>query len=1505
MNSPASYYPRLIHGWVVVASTAFVCMIAALACQPAAGRFELHFDWPEDADAPDFVFLRARVEPASPEHEFSTLEVGPVGPVAFGAEVALPFSNVPSNQDLLVVVDVLEAASDDFVRYSGTSEPFRVSPNTITHVGVRLGLAGPPNQHSDVGAAELLLDGRLLADPIVISSSTVTIRVPTDTAKTILVSNNRRFTSDEATAAFDVADLERVETSCGQAPEEARCTYELEWNVDQGATDACEDAPHCDREISIRLLDARGLRSRDQSIRLTVDRRAPIPVLQQISPEVASAYDTIVVSLTFSEAIPARSARLVAEPPVGTMTRTFPESGDAQDNTLIFTLSPPTSGWGGTDEIYLFASASDQAGNGAGLLALPGVIHIDGIAPTIQGFALDPPTISVSRRSFEVQFELSEPVIAPQFSVGPLATTAGSVLEFLDPEVACDPRGAPTGSGAYSWRCTADLTDLPLVAAQGSVSVQFAANDIAGNPVEARAQLMVDLVPPAVGAASITYLPDSTNPVRQPRAAKAQTTVAVVIVTTEAIRPAVSLVGLEPTSGATISFSLVEAAANSARFEAIVQSSLPSGAYALHAGLTDLAGNSVEAVIPGAAVQILTRPSQLVVDQALVSFVRSPDGRDTPEVHSAFQIPAGPFYALAPPNPLEDVDRVAAGAFLLDSGDSPALLRVWANPDPSVLVGSVTPQSDGSWLRGDLVLSGRNQATVYVTGADIAGNEGQPQPIQHGWHIATTRPEGPQSMARTLVTSPRPSFGVAPGVNATSGLGADTGAPGDGLRKTSLGQYVWQAAPSGLPTWRFGGAMGYDSRRDRTVLFGGVSSITVSLVDLDDTWEFDGDSWVRMDIAGPRPPSGLGASMAYNPLIGLTMLYREGELWGWDGGGWSRILDPGAPNLVPSSPMVYDSRRGRMVLVGTSAVLPSGPLETWSWSSQGWVNLTGGTRPSALPSGCSYPSCWAIGLAYDYHQDQVLLFNGLTWGFDGSTWTQLAGAGGPSSQPRSPMVYDGARGRFGITADANYPQNAFWDFDGTSWTNWGVDSGGRGDITAATYDHARGEVWVQGGVIVDALSNQMLHLDRVAQRLTAFGGDGVPVAGSMTYDAGRQAVLLIAAQPQQYEGPGGTTTYLGTWLRVGAGWERFTAPPEPGLVAYDGARSRSVVVSGTHVREFVAPQGWIDVTPAGLPNWSTEGQLVYDQGRSRVVLVAPEGQLTIKEWTGTSWLARAPANPPAPRWEFSVAYDDVRRRVVVFGGGQGVFTPDNELLEWDGASWRRPPRGGAWPAGRGFAAMAQIPGGGRTVMFGGAGVGSLELQSRTPYDDLWTWDGAQWQQEQPAPGPSPGPRVGATMTYDPGKGRLVMVGGQDRAGGSITYNDTWFLVPPTTPEVVFHSRVSDLGRDQVDALRVRAYCGATHGAATGATLSGFVLGGVGSPPGAWAALATNSADAALTTGDGFMDVQITSGEEARNLVGEDAVQSYFKCRGLGGSGPVRPELSLDYMEVRVLYDALR
>ncbi|MBI2396151.1 MAG: hypothetical protein HYV09_41695, partial [Deltaproteobacteria bacterium] len=173
--------------------------------------------------------------------------------------------------------------------------------------------------------------------------------------------------------------------------------------------------------------------------------------------------------------------------------------------------------------------------------------------------------------------------------------------------------------------------------------------------------------------------------------------------------------------------------------------------------------------------------------------------------------------------------------------------------------------------------------------------------------------------------------------------------------------------------------------------------------------------------------------------------------------------------------------------------------------------------------------------------------------------------------------------------------------------------------------------------------------------------------------------------------------------------------------------------------------------------------VAYDSIRKRIVMFGGyDGTTQVSqtwEWDGVLWSLRSTVGPSA-RQETAMAFDSARGFTVLFGGNS--YT--NDTWEWDGTTWYQrcttTPCSSTRPAGRSAAAMAYDATRAKIVLFGGH-------YGSTYYSDTWLWNGTAW-----TTGPAgPSARRSSGMTWDSTQSRVLLFGGQTDT--STYFNDLW------------------------------------------------------------------------------------------------------------------------------------
>ncbi|MBI1854014.1 MAG: hypothetical protein HYR85_27060 [Planctomycetes bacterium] len=130
----------------------------------------------------------------------------------------------------------------------------------------------------------------------------------------------------------------------------------------------------------------------------------------------------------------------------------------------------------------------------------------------------------------------------------------------------------------------------------------------------------------------------------------------------------------------------------------------------------------------------------------------------------------------------------------------------------------------------------------------------------------------------------------------------------------------WHVIPTPTyPATGEGFSMAFDSRRGRTVLFGGMGTGN-------ETWEWDGTAWEhRHPVHVPSPR--MGPAMAFDEDRGTVVVFGGSDpflpylsylsdTWEWDGEDWSEIHPSSSPPALMGASMVYDTVRHCLVLQG-------------------------------------------------------------------------------------------------------------------------------------------------------------------------------------------------------------------------------------------------------------------------------------------------------------------------------------------------------------------------------------------------------------------------------------------------------------------------------------------------------------------------------------------------------------------------------------------------------------
>jgi len=280
---------------------------------------------------------------------------------------------------------------------------------------------------------------------------------------------------------------------------------------------------------------------------------------------------------------------------------------------------------------------------------------------------------------------------------------------------------------------------------------------------------------------------------------------------------------------------------------------------------------------------------------------------------------------------------------------------------------------------------------------------------------------------------------------------------------------IWHPlSPEHSPNKRAFAAIAYDTKRQRAVLFGGVSRWNGNDTVYDSsTWEWDGQDWHEMKPA-VSPPGRFLHAMVYDEKNDVTILYggknqngAMADLWAWDGTNWKQLCPVCNPAGRYLHEMFYDPQKEQVFLYGGYNE-DKAYGEAWSWNGTDWGYFQFSTSaPGLLNSPLVYDQAHQRAIAYIKDADW-----GGTWFWEGDAWKRLVLPVQPASRSEAVMVYDPNQDKtifFGGETFGTWYKDT-WVFNGDTWTELKpllVPS--HRTATVAFYDPVRQSMILYGG----------------------------------------------------------------------------------------------------------------------------------------------------------------------------------------------------------------------------------------------------------------------------------------------------------------------------------------------------------------------------------------------------------------------------------------------------------
>ena len=537
---------------------------------------------------------------------------------------------------------------------------------------------------------------------------------------------------------------------------------------------------------------------------------------------------------------------------------------------------------------------------------------------------------------------------------------------------------------------------------------------------------------------------------------------------------------------------------------------------------------------------------------------------------------------------------------------------------------------------------------------------------------------------------------------------------------TNNSPWGWNDAGVGPPT-RAEAVMAYDARHQRIVMVGGVGPSDVGA----ETWEYSPTTgWETLPSIPPLPSNGApsgraGSAMVYDSRRGVLVL-----MGGAGAGAEQQVL--GDVQRGPGSRF-----SDTWELVPTRVNISQDPANTWAtvcqmtqlsvsatgvgtlhyqWRRDGQQVYDGPQFQDAGTSQLTIPSAtYAHEGAYDVVvSDDCATFSTVTSRvaqltiLPGLQWVMRT-TNGPPARTQSAMAYDSRRGVTVLFGGYGFSPG---------YTNQPV---ALNDLW-----EWNGSVWVQR--MAESPTNGWAKNASGYWILTYQGGQPVNRYGhALAYDSSRGRVVLFGGRAS--DPAGFDTTFGDTWEWDGARWYfQATNGPAPRFhppMTYDDSRGVTVLWGGfatSNDFRFVWEwdgHTWKGTTPTNGPSTSyyqVYGAMAYDNFRNYML----SGPITdgfsansFWDWNGTNWAFLGKGfttSFPSPTYGGMVS-DSYRRREVYFGGDPyGSVQPTNTTAFWNGAAWTLLTSNELLPASRNYPAMAYDSSRHAVVMMGGENI---------------------------------------------------------------------------------------------------------------------------------------------------------------------------------------------------------
>lgn len=353
-----------------------------------------------------------------------------------------------------------------------------------------------------------------------------------------------------------------------------------------------------------------------------------------------------------------------------------------------------------------------------------------------------------------------------------------------------------------------------------------------------------------------------------------------------------------------------------------------------------------------------------------------------------------------------------------------------------------------------------------------------------------------------------------------------------------------------------------------------------------------------------------------------------------------------------------------------------GPISAGYFSFSGSTfSFTGNFTSSRLTNG-----------TYSFTNFPIFVYPGYYYLTQYGTWSASSNAPlRPSPRDKHAMTYDPVQKKVvlfgGYSSDDASNVKDTWVWDGKKWAKASSAGPSARAGAAMAYDPILNKSVLFGGSHDEQALNDTWTWDGIKWKIVSKTGPLPRFEHAMAYFGKHKKILLFGGY--------NNGDYSDTWEWTGTKWTQIGLDligRRKAAMAYDKKRSRMVLFGGNSGASFLGDtwefdgKAWKKVCETG-PKARSGAAMAYDENLQKVVLFGgyTESGLDLADvvnyrdtwaWDGKAW-KKLSASGPSARSGHAMASDTLRKRVILFGGGQDEQTKFNDTWEWDGKTWKQ------------------------------------------------------------------------------------------------------------------------------------------------------------------------------------------------------------------------------------------